>query len=115
MAAIIDDGPRHWVTDTLNRKLGRVAAMSNGTLMLLVVTTIDPGTARIVLAVGAVTLIGYACRPQPATCPATTTDLAEVEAIVMERLDDMEREACVSIRGARDELARLRQSIERGA
>jgi hypothetical protein len=93
MAAIIDDGPRQWATDALNRKLGRVAAMSNGTLMLLAVTTIDPGTARIVLAVGAVALIGYACRPQPATCPATTDDLAEVEQIVMrvaERFDQHE-------------------------
>jgi hypothetical protein len=89
--------------------------MSNGTLMLLAVTTIDPGTARIVLAVGAVTLIGYACRPQPSAVPASIVDLAEVEAIVMERLDDVEREACVSVRGARDELARLRQSLERGA
>jgi hypothetical protein len=90
MAAIIDDGPRQWAADALNRKLGRVAAMSNGTLMLLAVTTIDPGTARIVLAVGAITLIGYACRPQPSTCPATIDDLTDVELLFMRRLDGLE-------------------------
>jgi hypothetical protein len=90
MAAIIDDGPRHWAVDALNRKLGRVAAMSNGMLMLLAVTAIDPGTARIVLAVGAVTLVGYACRPQPSAVPATIVDLAEVEALFMERIDGLE-------------------------
>jgi hypothetical protein len=90
MAAILEDGPRVWAVDTLNRKLGRVAAMANGLLMLAGVATMDPSVARIVLVVGAVALIYHACRPQPANPAATADDLAEVESLFMARIDGLE-------------------------
>jgi hypothetical protein len=81
MAAIIDDGPREWVVDTLNRKLGRVLAVVAGAAMLWSVHLLEPGRARLALAIGAGILFVRAVRP-PSAGP-TVEDLAEVELLVM--------------------------------
>jgi hypothetical protein len=91
MAAIIDDGPRIWVVDTLNRKLGRVVAAASAVALLAQMHLLAPGNARMILAVGAIALIGYACRPQPSNPAATVDDLAEVEEIVMRLAERVDR------------------------
>jgi hypothetical protein len=105
MAAIIEDGPRAWAIDVLDHKLGRAIGLLTGAVMLAAVFVIDPGPARLAMAIGSVVMFLRSAQrarvdPAPAdlldrTRPRdVTADLAELEAVIIDmRAALHEREA----------------------
>jgi hypothetical protein len=86
------DGPREWLVDVLDRKLGRALGAGAGTAMLVAVFTLGPGLSRQVCAVfGGLLLLRAAWPPRR---PATVEDLAQLQAIVLQvRADVDDRDA----------------------
>jgi hypothetical protein len=88
MTSIVRDGPREWLVDVLDRKLGRALGAAAGATMLAAVLTIDPGLSRQVCAVfGGLLLLRAAWPPRR---PASVEDLAQLQAIVLQVRADVE-------------------------
>jgi hypothetical protein len=88
MASIVADGPRDWLVDVLDRKLGRLLGAVAGATMMVAVFALEAGWARKICAVFAGVLMLRAAWPPRR--PATVAELAEVEAIVLKVRADVE-------------------------
>jgi hypothetical protein len=88
VTSFVTDGPRAWVVDVLDRKLGRALGASAGGMMMLAVFTIDPGPARLVSAVFAGLLLLRAAWPPRRI--ASVEDLAQLQAIVLKVRADVD-------------------------
>jgi len=88
VTSIVSDGPRDWLVDVLDRKLGRALGAATGATMMVAVFTLDPGLSRQVCAVFAGLLILRAAWPPRR--PASVEDLAQLQAIVLQVRADVE-------------------------